>query len=302
MTSQQYAAKPRRAVIAWAFYDWANSAYATTVMAGFFPIFFKQFASMNTEATVSTFRLGLANTTAGFAVALLAPVLGAIADRGGSRKRFLIGFALLGAALTAALATLQQGDWQRAWLLYVGATIGFIGANVFYDSLIVDVSAPGQYDRVSALGFGLGYLGGGLLFTLNVTMTLQPQWFGLDGVGAAVRWSFFTVGVWWLVFSVPLLRWVRGRPVADRGSIGVAVVAGLRQLYATFQHLRALRNVALFLAAYWLYIDGVDTIITMAVDYGLSIGLPQKALITALLITQFVGFPAAIAFGWLGNR
>jgi len=302
MTQAQPAPSSRRSIIAWAFYDWANSAYATTVMAGFFPIFFKQYASTNTEATVSTFRLGLANTTAGFAVALLAPVLGAIADRGGSRKRFLLSFALLGAALTAALSTLEQGDWQRAWLLYVGATIGFIGANVFYDSLIIDVAPAGQYDRVSALGFGLGYLGGGLLFTLNVAMTLRPQWFGLDGAGAAVRWSFLTVGAWWLVFTVPLLRWVAERPAEHRMRIGAAIAAGLRQLYETFLELRALRTVAMFLAAYWLYIDGVDTIITMAVDYGLSIGLPQSALITALLITQFVGFPAAIAFGALGNR
>jgi UMF1 family MFS transporter len=292
----------RRQIVAWAFYDWANSAYATTVMAGFFPIFFKTYANTNVEATVSTLRLGIANTSAGFIVALLAPVLGAIADRGGSRKRFLVTFAILGATFTAMLWTLQQGDWQRAWLLYVGATIGFIGANVFYDSLIIDVAPPGQYDRVSALGFGLGYLGGGLLFTLDVAMTLHPAWFGLSDVGAAVRWSFVTVAIWWLLFTLPLLRWVVERPVRHREGTLEAVRAGLRQLRATFLELRALRTVAIFLAAYWLYIDGVDTIITMAVDYGLSIGLPQTALITALLITQFVGFPAAIGFGMIGDR
>jgi UMF1 family MFS transporter len=251
---------------------------------------------------VSTFRLGLANTSAGVAVALLAPVLGAIADRGGSRKRFLTAFALLGAAFTAGLSTVEQGAWQQAWLLYVGATIGFIGANVFYDSLIIDVAAPGHYDRISALGFALGYLGGGLLFTLNVAMTLRPEWFGLAGAAAAVRWSFLTVAVWWLFFSLPLLRWVVERPVAYHTGMGAAIGAGLRQLYETLLELRTLRTVAMFLAAYWLYIDGVDTIITMAVDYGLSLGLPQSALITALLITQFVGFPAALAFGVLGDR
>jgi len=303
MTPEQ-AAPPsrRRQIVAWAFYDWANSAYATTVMAGFFPIFFKTYANANVEATVSTLRLGFANTSAGFIVALLAPVLGAIADRGGSRKRFLLAFAIVGATFTALLWTLEQGDWQRAWLLYVGATIGFIGANVFYDSLIIDVAPPGQYDRVSALGFGLGYLGGGLLFTLDVAMTLHPEWFGLANVGAAVRWSFVTVAVWWLLFTLPLLRWVVERPVLERQGSLEAIAAGFRQLYATFLELRALRTVAIFLAAYWLYIDGVDTVITMAVDYGLSIGLPQTALITALLITQFVGFPAAIGFGLIGDR
>jgi UMF1 family MFS transporter len=300
--SNQQLTTPRRAIVAWAFYDWANSAYATTIMAGFFPLFFKQYASANVEATVSTFRLGLANTCAGLIIALLAPALGAIADRGGSRKRFLIAFAVLGAALTAGLATVGHGEWQRAWALYVGATIGFIGANVFYDSLIIDVAPPGRYERVSAFGFGLGYLGGGLLFTLNVAMTLRPRAFGLADTGDAVHWSFLTVAAWWLVFSLPLLVWVRERPLVHRERSIDAVAAGLRQLVATFHELRALRTVALFLVAYWLYIDGVDTIITMAVDYGLSIGLPQSSLITALLITQFVGFPAAIAFGFIGTR
>jgi UMF1 family MFS transporter len=300
--SSQEPSTSRRAIVAWAFYDWANSAYATTIMAGFFPLFFKQYASANVEATVSTLRLGLANTCAGFIVALLAPVLGAIADRGGSRKRFLLAFMLLGAALTAGLATVGHGEWQRAWICFVGATIGFIGANVFYDSLIIDVAPPGRYERVSALGFGLGYLGGGLLFTLNVAMTLSPRTFGLVDTGDAVRWSFVTVAVWWVVFTLPLLAWVRERPLVHRERSVDAIAAGLRQLVATFRELRALRTVALFLVAYWLYIDGVDTIITMAVDYGLSIGLPQSALITALLITQFVGFPAAIAFGFIGTR
>jgi UMF1 family MFS transporter len=295
-------ASRRRSVCAWALYDWANSAYATTVMAGFFPLYFKQYASAGAEATVSTFRLGLANTSAGLVVALLAPALGAIADRGGSRKRFLAAFAVLGAVMTAALSTLEQGGWQRAWLLYAWATIGFIGANVFYDSLLVDVAEPARYDRVSALGFGLGYLGGGLLFTLCVAMTLRPAAFGLADAGAAVRWSFLAVALWWLAFSAPLFAWVRERPVAHGESMVRALAAGLRQLAETFRELRALRNVAAFLLAYWLYIDGVDTIITMAVDYGLSLGLPQTALITALLITQFVGFPAALAFGLLAER
>jgi UMF1 family MFS transporter len=295
------AVTPRRTELAWAWYDWANSAYATAVMAGFFPIFFKSYSSAGVAATESTFRLGLANTVAGFVVALMAPALGAIADRGGSRKRFLFAFALLGAGMTAGLYTLAEGEWQRAWALYVGATIGFIGANVFYDSLIVDVARPENYHRTSALGFGLGYLGGGLLFTLCVAMTLRPEVFGLADAAEAVRWSFLAVAVWWLLFSTPLLAWVRERPV-PRARAAEAVAAGLRQLVATVRELRALRNVAVFLAAYWLYIDGVDTIITMAVDYGLALGLPQSSLITALLITQFVGFPAALVFGRVGQR
>ncbi|MCK9296497.1 MAG: MFS transporter [Desulfobulbaceae bacterium] len=294
--------KISRETLAWAFYDWANSAFATSIMAGFFPIFFKQYWCSGVEVSTSTFRLGLANSLGSLVVIFLAPLLGAMADQAGAKKKFLFFFATLGIVMSAGLYTVAQGAWLMASLFYICGIIGFSGGNVFYDSLLVNVASPAASDRVSALGFALGYLGGGLLFAVNVAMTLKPGLFGLADAPQAVRLSFLTVGAWWAVFSLPILLWVKepAPPAtpARQGMIG----AGFRQLFTTFKEIRKLRVVLVFLAGYWLYIDALDTIIRMAVDYGLALGFASSGLIIALLITQFVGFPAALVFGRLGEK
>ncbi len=288
--------------VSWSLYDWANSAFATTVMAGFFPLFFKEYWNAGVDPTVSTLRLGVANSVGSLVVLVLAPVLGAIADWGGSRKRFLFFFAALGVSATAGLYGVGEGRWAAAAALYSAGLVGFAAGNIFYDALLVGVAGEDRVDVVSALGYALGYLGGGLLFAANVAMALFPSWFGLQDAAAGVRASFLTVAVWWAVFGIPLFLFVpEGRP-RNRLRPLAAVAGGFRRLAATFREVRRLRVVFLFLVGYWLYIDGVDTIIRMAVDYGLALGLSSQALITALLVTQFVGFPAAIAFGWLGQR
>jgi UMF1 family MFS transporter len=292
----------KKAVWGWAMYDWANSAFATTVIAGFFPVFFKQFWSANADSTISTARLGLANSAAGIIVALLAPVLGAIADRGTSKKKFLFFFAYMGVVMTSSLYMVSEGNWPMAVILYVIASVGFSGGNIFYDSLITGVASGKKLDFVSALGFSLGYLGGGILFAINVWMTLKPDFFGFADAGEAVRVSFITVGIWWALFTVPILVFVKEPESKNPVSGMAAIKAGFTQLNSTFQELRHLKTVFLFLAAYWLYIDGVDTIVRMAVDYGISIGFKSSDLILALLIVQFVGFPSAIAFGYLGGK
>lgn len=291
----------KRKTICYALYDWGNSAFATTVMAGFFPVFFKQYWSIGTDATVSTARLGFANAAAGLVIALLAPLLGAISDRGIHKLRFLLFFTLLGAAFSASLCFIQQGDWLLAALVYVGATIGFIGSNLFSDALLVDIAPPAQRELVSTFGYAAGYLGGGLLFALNVLITLKPALFGLASAAQAVQFSFLSVGIWWLAFGLPI-QWCRlpVRPMTEKTP--ALIGAAFRQLRMTLRDVRAYRPVAFFLLAYWLYIDGVHTIIKMAVDYGLSLGLGTNSLMTALLITQFVGFPAALAFGLLAGR
>ncbi|MFO7594306.1 MAG: MFS transporter [Pseudomonadota bacterium] len=290
----------KRKVLAWSLYDWGNSAFATTVMAGFFPVFFKQYWSAGVEVSDSTFYLGIANSLASLVIVLLAPILGAIADSGSHRKRFLICFAFLGVCMTALLPLVAEGEWQWAVLFYVMATIGFSGSVTFYDSLIVFVTEPKRYEQVSALGYAMGYLGGGLLFALNVAMTLKPELFGLADAAEAVKVSFLMVALWWALFTVPLAFWVT-EPEGRRAGVLDTVQGGFRQLLETFNEIRALRVVFMFLLAYWCYIDGVDTIVRMAVDYGLSIGFSSDSLIVALLITQFIGFPAAIAFGHLGK-
>jgi MFS transporter, UMF1 family len=294
----------RRPVIAWALYDWGNSAFATTVMAGFFPVFFKQYWNEGVAATESTFRLGVTSGLASLLIALLAPVLGAIADRGTARLRLLFVFTLAGSVGTLMLALVPQGEWLLAAALFLVASLGFWGGIVFNDSLLLHVADPPEYDLVSGFGYALGYLGGGLLFAVNVLMVQQPAWFGLANATEAVRWSFVSVGVWWLVFAVPCLTFVRERDDAGGATRHwrEAVRQGFAELGGTVREIRRYRPLVWFLAAYILYIDGVNTIIKMAVDYGLSLGFDQSHLIKALLLTQFVAFPAALAFGWLGSR
>lgn len=290
----------RKTVLAWAMYDWANSAFATTVMAGFFPVMFKQFWNAGADAAVSTARLGMANSLAGIVVAVMAPFLGAVADRSSAKKRFLAFFAFLGIAATACMSLVDKGQWMSAGLLYALALSGFLGGNVFYDALLKTVAQGPAMDRVSSLGYGLGYLGGGLLFALNVWMTLDPARFGFTHAVDAVRISFLSVGIWWAVFSMPLMFLVREERTPSR-SLSSMVAEGLSQLRQTASELRHLKTIMLFLLAYWLYIDGVGTIIVMAVDYGLSLGFDRKDLIAALLMVQFIGFPCAIAFGRLSG-
>jgi MFS transporter, UMF1 family len=292
----------RRPVFGWAMYDWANSSFACTVMAGYFPLFFKQFWNAGVPATESTFRLGMANGAASLLVALMAPLVGAIADKGRARVRLLALFTVLGAAMTAGLFLVSKGDWMTASILYVLASLGFWGGNQFYDSLLTDVAEVPEYDLVSGYGYALGYLGGGLLFAVNVAMVLKPALFGLADAGEAVRWSFVTVGIWWAGFTLFTVLFVRERATQPALPAGEAIRAGTAELLNTLRHLRGDRNLLWFLLAYWFYIDGVNTIIKMAVDYGLSLGLKQNSLITALLVVQFVGFPAALGFGWLGQK
>ncbi|MBL3590048.1 MAG: MFS transporter [gamma proteobacterium endosymbiont of Lamellibrachia anaximandri] len=292
--------KIRGDALAWVFYDWANSAFATTVMAGFFPLFFKQYWSAGVEATESTFHLGMTNSLASLIIVCLAPLLGSIADQAGAKKGFLLFFTSMGIVMTGALYLVGQGSWMMALTLYGLGILGFSGGVIFYDSLLVSVAEEKDYDRLSALGFGVGYLGGGLLFAFDVVMTLYPGFFGLSGTAEAVRLSFITVAIWWGLFSIPVFLFVK--EPQKKHAEGSHLLAGFRQLLSTLRKLRQLRMTFLFLLAYWLYIDGVDTIVRMAVDYGLSIGFDANNLMTALLITQFVGFPAAILFGRLGAR
>jgi UMF1 family MFS transporter len=295
--------KETKAVWGWAMYDWANSAFATTVMAGFFPIFFKQYWSYGVDVNVSTAQLGFGNSIASLFVAILAPVLGAIADKGSARKKFLLFFAYLGVLMTASLFLIEKGEWVWAIFVYAMGIIGFSGANVFYDSLLPTVAGKEDIDYVSGLGFSMGYLGGGVLFLINVLMTLMPDTFGLADSGEAVRYSFISVAIWWGMFTIVTIVWVpeekgAGARREDRNFI----VGGFRQIIGTFKKVRYLKTIFLFLLAYWFYIDGVDTIIRMAVDYGMSLGFASNDLIIALLVVQFVGFPAALVFGKLGQK
>ena len=292
----------RRRVYAWSFYDWANSAFATVVIAGFFPVFFKEFWARDLALTESTRWLGYASSTASLILVCAAPLLGALADQLGAKKRFLLLFSGQGVLATGALYWLGAGHWEAAALLYLLGLVGFLAGNVFYDALLTEVAEPGDYERVSSLGYALGYLGGGLLFALNVVMVQFPAAFGFSGPAAAVQAAFLCVALWWAVFTLPIAVLVPESRRHGGKTLGAAVRGAFGELAATFRQVRTLRHTFLFLIAYWFYIDGVDTVVFMAVDFGLSLGFPAASLMVALLITQFVGFPAALLFGHLGTR
>lgn len=299
LKSEQDGAK---GIISWALYDWGNSAFATTVMAGFFPLFFKAYWADPGNPQASTFYLGSAVSIASIIVAICAPALGAIADRGSAKKRFLFFFAYLGILATAALWFVSQGSWQFAALLYILGTVGFSGGNIFYDALLVSVASRKKVDFVSSLGFALGYIGGGLLFLVNIIMYQNPELFGIPDGETAIKLAFLSVACWWALFSIPVFLFVPEPQYSDTEGAGRAVKDGFRQLKKTIQDIRHLKVVGLFLLAYWFYIDGVDTIIRMAVDYGSALGFDGGALITALLLVQFIAFPGALLYNLFASK
>lgn len=295
--------KLNKSAWSWALYDWANSAFATTVMAGFFPIFFKSYWASNLSDAESTFAIGSVNSLVGLLIAFSAPVLGALADAGDSKRKFLFSFAFLGIIATGYLFFIPESSWKLAVVFYGIGVIGFSGGNIFYDSLLVTVSKEKERNRVSALGFSLGYLGGGILFLLNVAMFLYPNWFGLENQIEAVVWSFLSVAVWWLIFSLPIYLNVK-EPVqnASKKQINTVIADAFENLLNTAKSIKKFKSAVIFLLAYFLYMDGVDTIIRMATSYGSDIGLSATSMIQALLLTQFIGFPATLVFGYYADR
>jgi MFS transporter, UMF1 family len=292
----------KKDVVAWALYDWGNSAFAATVMVVFFPVFFKQYWSADVSATESTFWLGITNGIASFLLAIMAPLLGTLGDRGGSRLKFLFGFTLLGVLSTVGLGLVAAGQWQWAAVLFALGSMGFWGGIIFYDSLLIDVAPRDRLDSVSGFGYAVGYLGGGVLLAINVWMTLDPTFFGFADVTAAVKASFISAAVWWALFAIPIFLFVRERPAMPGDPARSMLRQSFAELAATVREVRKYKAIVFFLLAYWMYIDGVNTIQKMAVDYGLAIGLPSSSLIQAILMVQFIGFPAALLFGWIGQR
>lgn len=294
-----------RAARSWALYDWANSAFATTILAAVLPIYYRSVAGASLGVSAEAY-WAYTNSAALLVVALLSPVLGAIADVSGARKRFLLAFVALGVAGTAAL-WLADGDgtWPIASAAFGIAFIGFAGANVFYDALLPSVAPPGKADQLSASGYALGYLGGGTLLLINLLMIMRPAWLGIEDAMMGSRVAMLSVAVWWSVFTIPLLRNVPEPPrrlSADEG-IGLRPVRlGLRRLGTTLRVLPRYRDLLLFLLAFWLFSDGIGSIVKLSAIYATGLGIGQESLIGALIMTQFVGVPFAFAFGALAAR
>jgi len=290
----------KRAIWSWALYDAGNSAFATIVIAGFFPICFKTLWSGGADAALSTARLGIANTIGACVLVCIAPVLGAFADAARTRKPMLGIFTLIGIVASMSLALVPRDNWAAAAAVYIAGLVGFSGGMVFYDALLPGLAPRQLFDRISALGYSLGYISGGVLLAGCVLLTLNPHYFGL-GSETAVRTVFVLTALWWLVFALPLFRHVPELHNKHNQPLGCSIQKGLRELISTLKTVRAHKQIWLFLLAYWCYIDGVHTVIRMAVDYGMALGFASSDLIVALLITQFIGFPCALLFGRLGT-
>ena len=287
---------------AWAMYDWANSAFQTTIVAAVFPIYYRRVAASGLAEADAMARFAWATTIAILIVAIVAPVLGAIADRTPVKKRLLAMFAGMGILSCFAMFWITEGEWLFALTLFVIGTVGVAGSIVFYESLLPHLAAAGELDRVSSAGYAIGYLGGGTLLALNLLLIQKPELFGLSDAGVGTRVSFVSVGVWWLLFSLPLLLRVPEPRRLGREPQRVSVAQGARDLMQTFRELRRYRQALLFLLAFLIYNDGIQTMIRVAAIYGESIGLDSGAMISALLLTQFIGVPAAFAFGAVAAR
>ena len=295
----------RRDLRAWAMYDWANSAVQTTIIAAIFPIYFQKVASAGTPGPVATSRFAWATTIAILIVAVIAPLLGAVADYAAVKKRLLAVFLAIGACAAAAMFFITRGDWLFALILFVIVNVGVAGSIVFYESLLPHLVGVDDLDRVSTAGYALGYLGGGVLLAINVLMMSKPAWFLLPNRDVAVRASLASVAVWWVAFSIPLFRQVPEPPrrlEKDERAGGNAVRAAARRLLETLRELRRYRQAFMLLLAFLIYNDGIQTIIRMATTYGTEIGIDENAMIGALLVTQFIGVPFGFLFGYFAEK
>lgn len=300
MTATEYHAiseqEYKKRIRAWTMYDWANSAFATTILAAVLPIYYSQVAGANLPSPAIATAYWSRGLSIGIAiVAVISPILGTISDIMRGKKRFLAVFAGLGIVTTGLLILVETGDWLLASILFILGRVGFAGANVFYDAMLPHVAKEEDIDQVSTRGYAMGYLGGGILLAINVVM-LQY----LPGTWGA-RISFLSVAVWWAVFSIPIFLRVPEPPAAtEKLSTGEGVVsASFKRLWETLRNIRQYKELFKFLLAFLLYVDGIGTIIGVAAIYGAELGFGSVELVLALLLVQFVGIPFSLIFGRL---
>ncbi len=281
----------------WILYDWANSVYATIIMAAVFPIYFAEIAG---KAGISgDVWWGYATSLATLTVALLSPVLGAIGDFRGMKKKLFTAFLLTGLVFTTTMALTDR--WQMMLIGYIFSYIGFSGSLLFYDSFITDVTTADRMDRLSAWGYAMGYIGGSTIpFIVSIGLILFGARIGIDGVLAVKVSCLICVG-WWAVFSVPMLRQVKQTHYEDMPASAL-IRSSIRNMAGTARDIFANKAIFVFVLAYFFYIDGVNTVIHMATVYGSSLGLGTQGMILALLVTQIVAVPCSIAFSHLAGR
>ncbi|MGM8366299.1 MFS transporter [Virgibacillus sp. W0181] len=292
----------KKKVFSWMLYDFGNSAFATTIMAAVLPIFYYDVAAKGLDSNLAASYWGYSQSIAVLIVAVLAPILGAISDFSSAKKKFLRFFAYMGIVASILLAFVGEGDYLFASILLILGTIGFSGGNVFYDAFLPEITDEETIDKVSSAGFAWGYVGGGVLLAINLLMILKYDWFGIPNATAASQLAFASVGVWWFVFSLPLFKQIKEEKKVALKRDRTYIAIGFGRVANTFREIKQYKQLLIFLLAFWMYNDGISTIIKMATIYGRDINIDANSLIIALLITQFVGIPFTFFFGWLAKK
>lgn len=306
----------KRAIRAWTMYDWANSVFATSIMAAILPVYYANVAVQSAQANTATVYWSITTSIALLLVAVMGPILGAMADFLGAKKRMLMAFVFIGVVATALLYLIQTGDWFIASIFFIFGSIGFSGANVFYDSLLPHVAKPEEIDQVSSRGYAMGYLGGGILLAINLGMIMVlpgflpkfipslASWTGDDLTMLMTRICFITVAIWWLLFTIPILRHVQEpeRRIHEKEKGFSPLRASFSRLGHTFGEIRKYKQLSIFIIAFWLYNNGIGTIIYMATIYGTELGFSSITTIGTLLMVQFVAMPFAFLFGYLAKK
>ena len=286
----------------WAFYDWANSAYTLIVVTAILPLYFKSSATQaGIDAATSTAYWGYANSFSTLIVSILAPILGTIADFKGFKKRFFIIFATLGVIFTLMLAVVPSNQWLVILICFIVTSIGFTGANIFYDAFLVDVTSEERMDRISANGYALGYVGSIIPFVISIALIMTAQLNILPlSVTIASQIAFVITALWWGFFTIPMLKNVEQRYYAER--VPNPVSTSFKKLYSTFKNIKAYKPLFIFLIAYFFYIDGVHTVINMSTAFGSDLGISSTTLLIILFMTQVVAAPFTVLFGKLGGK
>ena len=292
--------KLSREIKAWISYDLGNSAFATTVLAAFFPIFYNQYWSSNIDSTLSAQYLSWTLVISNLTLLFTAPLIGAITDISKSTKKLFISMVMISIIGTGLLYTLDAGLWLYALIFFGIANYFFSASNVIYDKILVQIASPGLFSKISGYGYAWGYFGGGFLFLINACMSLYPELFGLSSQAEAIRWSFITVSIWWFIFLIPLA--VTYKEPSAKVVENQVIKNSFKNLINTFISISQYRNAFMFLIAFFLFIDGVHTVVALAATFALNLGLDSSSVIIALLMVQFIAFPSTLMWAYVGEK
>ena len=292
--------KLSREIKAWISYDLGNSAFATTVLAAFFPIFYNQYWSSNIDSTLSAQYLSWTLVISNLTLLFTEPLIGAITDISKSTKKLFISMVMISIIGTGLLYTLEAGLWLYALIFFGIANYFFSASNVIYDKILVQIASPGLFSKISGYGYAWGYFGGGFLFLINACMSLYPELFGLSSQAEAIRWSFITVSIWWFIFLIPLA--VTYKEPSAKVVENQVIRNSFKNLINTFISISQYRNAFIFLIAFFLFIDGVHTVVALAATFALNLGLDSSSVIIALLMVQFIAFPSTLMWAYVGEK